>query len=368
MAEILENQVLHTLGQIMDDSSGQNIVSLGFVKDIKVNEGQISCILEFNHTDQKKNNKIFEDSKKAIEEIPGVTNVNIITTFHNIKTNENIDINVSSNNQVPQGEKANNLGTSKIKYILAVASGKGGVGKSTIAVNLAAAFKSLGLRTCLLDADIYGPSVPKMIGANEKPTSDGKQIETVNRYGLSTMSMGYMVEDENPIIWRGLMVMKAINEMIDKVNWGEADIMVIDLPPGTGDVQISLAQKLKISGSIIVTTPQDIALVDVIRGLKMFEKTDIPIYGIIENMSYFLAPDTGKEYKLYGESKTAGIAEKYGYEILNRIPQDTLLMEQCDKGHPLTDLVPDHKVSKIFIETAENILKRLKLEKLSQTN
>ena len=177
-----------------------------------------------------------------------------------------------------------------------------------------------------------------------------------------------MVEDENPIIWRGLMVMKAINEMIEKVNWGEADIMIIDMPPGTGDVQISLAQKLKITASVIVTTPQDIALVDVIRGLKMFEKTDIPIYGIIENMSYFLAPDTGKEYKLYGESKTDAVAEKYEYEILSRLPYDTLLMEQCDKGHPLTDLVPDHEVSKIFLETAENILKRLKLEKLSQTN
>ena len=220
----------------------------------------------------------------------------------------------------------------------------------------------------MLDADIYGPSIPKMIGTNEKPISDGKQIETINRYGISTMSMGYMVDDEKPIIWRGLMVMKAINEMIDKVNWGEADIMVIDLPPGTGDVQISLSQKLKITASVIITTPQDVALTDVIRGLKMFEKTDVPIYGIIENMSYFLAPDTGKEYKLYGDSKTDAVAEKYDYEILAKLPYDTLLMEQCDKGHPLTDLVPDHKVSKIFYEVAESILKRLKLEELSQTN
>ena len=363
MAEILENQVLHTLGQVIDEKSDRNIVSLGIVKDITVDEGKVSCILEFQDNDQKKNSRIFEDSKKAIEEIPGVTKVDIITTFHREQAEEEDDkfdaIQTPINNQ---------LGTSKIKYILAVASGKGGVGKSTIALNLASAFKSLGLKTCLLDADIYGPSIPKMIGTSEKPHSDGKQIETVNRYGISTMSMGYMVEDENPIIWRGLMVMKAINEMIDKVNWGEADIMIIDMPPGTGDVQISLAQKLKITASVIVTTPQDIALVDVIRGLKMFEKTDIPIYGIIENMSYFLAPDTGKEYKLYGESKTDAVAEKYEYEILARLPYDTLLMEQCDKGHPLTDLVPDHKVSKIFLETAENILKRLKLEKLSQTN
>ena len=363
MAEILENQVLHTLGQVIDEQNERNIVSLGIVKDITVNEGQVSCILEFQDNDQKKNNRIFEDSKKAIEEIPGVTKVNIITTFHREHTKEKDEkfeaIKTPINNQ---------LGTSKIKYILAVASGKGGVGKSTIALNLASAFKSLGLKTCLLDADIYGPSIPKMIGTSEKPHSDGKQIETINRYGISTMSMGYMVEDENPIIWRGLMVMKAINEMIEKGNWGEADIMIIDMPPGTGDVHISLAQKLKITASVIVTTPQDIALVDVIRGLRMFEKTDIPIYGIIENMSYFLAPDTGKEYKLYGESKTDAVAEKYEYEILTRLPYDTLLMEQCDKGHPLTDLVPDHKVSKLFLETAENLLKRLKLEKLSQTN
>ena len=363
MAEILENQVLHTLGQVIDEKSDRNIVSLGIVKDITVDEGKVSCILEFQDNDQKKNNRIFEESKNAIEEIPGVTKVDIITTFHREQAKEEDDkfeaIQTPINNQ---------LGTSKIKYILAVASGKGGVGKSTIALNLASAFKSLGLKTCLLDADIYGPSIPKMIGTSEKPHSDGKQIETVNRYGISTMSMGYMVEDENPIIWRGLMVMKAINEMIDKVNWGEADIMIIDMPPGTGDVQISLAQKLKITASVIVTTPQDIALVDVIRGLKMFEKTDIPIYGIVENMSYFLAPDTGKEYKLYGESKTDAVAEKYEYEILTRLPYDTLLMEQCDKGHPLTDLVPDHKVSKLFLETAENLLKRLKLEKLSQTS
>ena len=364
MAETLENQVLHTLGQVLDDQREQNIVSLGMVKDITVDEGLVSCILEFTDQDQKKNNKIFEDSKKAIEEIPGVAKVNIITTYHQ----EHSKIEDDERFEAIQSPANNQLGTSKIKYILAVASGKGGVGKSTIALNLASAFKALGLKTCLLDADIYGPSVPKMIGTNEKPHSDGKQIETVNRYGISTMSMGYMVNDENPIIWRGLMVMKAINEMIDKVNWGEADIMVIDLPPGTGDVQISLAQKLKITASIIVTTPQDIALIDVIRGLKMFEKTDIPIYGIIENMSYFLAPDTGKEYKLYGESKTDAVAEKYNYEILARLPYDTLLMEQCDKGHPLADLVPDRKVSKIFSETAENILKRLKLEKLSQTN
>jgi len=363
MAEILENQVLHTLGQVIDEQSDQNIVSLGIVKDITVKEGQVSCILEFQNTDQKKNSRIFENSKKAIEEIPGVTKVDIITTFHREHTEEDDD-----NFEAIQTPTNNQLGISKIKYILAVASGKGGVGKSTIALNLASAFKSLGLKTCLLDADIYGPSIPKMIGTNEKPQSDGKQIETVNRYGISTMSMGFMVEDENPIIWRGLMVMKAINEMIDKVNWGEADIMIIDLPPGTGDVQISLAQKLKITASVIVTTPQDVALVDVVRGLKMFEKTEIPIYGIIENMSYFLAPDTGKEYKLYGDSKTDTVAEKYEYEILARLPYDTLLMEQCDKGHPLTDLVPDHKVSKIFLETAENILKRLKLEKLSQTN
>ena len=361
MAETLENQALHLLGQVVNEDAGENIVALGMVKNVSVSEGKIDCIIEFKENDQKKNEKIFEDAQRALKEIPGITKVNIITTLH--KENS-----THANDEVNSDNKTNSVGTNQIKYILAVASGKGGVGKSTVASNLACAFKSLGLKTCLLDADIYGPSIPKMIGINEKPHSDGQKIETINRYGLSTMSMGYMVNDENPIIWRGLMVMKAINEMIDKVNWGAADIMVIDLPPGTGDVQLSLIQKLKISGSLIVTTPQDIALIDVIRGLKMFEKTKVPILGIVENMSYFLAPDTGKEYKLYGESKTNEVAEKYDYEILANLPHDPLLLEQCEKGHPLTDLVPDHKVSQMFIELAENLLKRLKLEQLANTN
>ena len=359
MAETLENQALHNLGQIIDEKHDQNIVSLGMVKSINEDNGKIDCILEFNDIDQNRNEKIVADAKKTLEEIPGITKVNIVTTYHNVNNSiESNDLEIS---------KDHNLGVSKIKYIIAVASGKGGVGKSTIAVNIASAFKSLGLKTCLLDADIYGPSIPKMINVNEKPISDGKTIETINRYGLSTMSMGYMVDNESPFVWRGPMVMKAINEMVDRVNWGRADIMVIDMPPGTGDIHLSLVKKLNISGSLIVSTPQDIALIDVVRGLKMFEKTEVPILGIVENMSYFLAPDTGKEYKLYGESKTDQIAEKYDYDILSRIPHDPLLLEQCDKGHPLTDLVPDHKVSKLFIEMAETIIKKLKLERLSET-
>ena len=365
MAETLENKVLHALGQVIDQDTQRNIVSLGLIKDISVEEGKINCLIEFKKNEPKKNEKIVEDSKKVINEIPGITNLNIVSTFHKEKENNTLNETTFKNNQTIS---APNLGTSKIKYILAVSSAKGGVGKSTVSVNLASAFKNIGLSVCLLDADIYGPSIPKMIGANEKPISDGKQIETIQRHGISTMSMGYMVNNENPIIWRGLMVMKAINEMLEKVNWGEADIMVIDLPPGTGDIQLTLTQKLNLTGSVIVTTPQDIALVDVVRGLRMFEKTKVPIYGIIENMSYFVAPDTGKKYQLYGESKTDSIAEKYNYEILGRLPHDPLLMEQCEKGHPLTDLFPDHKVSQIFIEMAEDILKRIKLEKLSQTN
>tara|TARA_B100000073_G_scaffold271866_1_gene231603 strand:- start:1266 stop:2354 length:1089 start_codon:yes stop_codon:yes gene_type:complete len=361
MAETLENKVLHALGQVIDHESDQNIVSLGFVKDITIDEGKVNCVLEFNEINQKRNEKIFEDSKKAINEIPGVTKINIVTTYHK----DNAD-DVNPDNEFEQ-EQANNLGTSRIKYIIAVSSAKGGVGKSTVSVNLASAFKHIGLKVCLLDADIYGPSLPKMIGSKDKPESDGKKIETIKKYGLSTMSMGYMVNDENPIIWRGLMVMKAINEMIEKVNWGEADIMIIDMPPGTGDVQLTLTQKLKLTGSVLVSTPQDIALIDVVRGLKMFEKTNVPIYGIIENMSYFIAPDTGKEYQLYGESRTEEVANKYDYEILAKLPHDPLLMEQCEKGHPLTDIFPEHKVSQIFIGMAEDILKRIKLNKLSET-
>ena len=189
MAETLENKALHLLGQVMSEEFGQNIVSLGMVKNITANDGQIDCILEFKDLDQRKNEKIINDAKNTLNEIPGVTKVNIITTHHR----QNDSIQDQKNRPI---EKTHNVGTNEIKYILAVASGKGGVGKSTIAVNLACAFKQLGYKTCLLDADIYGPSIPKMIGVQEKPLSDGKKIETIDRYGLSTMSMGYMVNDE----------------------------------------------------------------------------------------------------------------------------------------------------------------------------
>ena len=364
MTETLANLVLHALDQVFDEDKDKNIVSLGIVKSINIESGQATLILEFNKDDPNIK-KIFDESEKALSEIPGITKANIVTTYHSEpKSNETLqgDISNSDSEKITPG-----LGTSKIKYILMVASGKGGVGKSTVATNLAIAFKRIGLKTCLLDADIYGPSIPTMFDVHEKPVSDGKQIETINKYGIATMSIGYMVNDDNPMIWRGLMVMKAINELISKVNWGEADIMVIDLPPGTGDVQLTLSQKLKIDGSVIVTTPQDVALIDVVRGLKMFEKTEIPILGLIENMSYFVAPDTGKQYPLFGESKTEKIAEQYDYEILSKIPHDPLLLEQCENGHPLTDLVPEHKVSRMFIELAEVVLKKLKLLRLANT-
>ena len=364
MAETLENQILHALGQVFDHDKDKNIVSLGIVKNINVEASQVTVILEFDRNDTNLK-KIHEECEKIVSEIPGITKFNIVTTYHSENTNapSEPEEQFSKDNS----ENISGLGTSKIKYILMVASGKGGVGKSTVASNLAIAFKRIGLKTCLLDADIYGPSIPTMFDINEKPKSDGKQIETLNKYGIATMSIGYMVSDDNPMIWRGLMVMKAINELISKVNWGEADIMVIDMPPGTGDVQLTLTQKLKVDGSLIVTTPQDIALIDAVRGLRMFEKTEIPIMGLVENMSYFVAPDTGKQYPLFGEGKTEKVAEKYDYEILTRIPHDPLLLEQCENGHPLTDLVPEHKVSRIFIELAENVLKKLKLQRLADS-
>ena len=364
MAETLENQILHALGQVFDHDKDKNIVSLGIVKNINVEASQVTVILEFDRNDANLK-KIHEECEKIVSEIPGITKFNIVTTYHS----ENINVSSEPEEQLSKDNSKNisGLGTSKIKYILMVASGKGGVGKSTVASNLAIAFKRIGLKTCLLDADIYGPSIPTMFDINEKPKSDGKQIETLNKYGIATMSIGYMVSDDNPMIWRGLMVMKAINELISKVNWGEADIMVIDMPPGTGDVQLTLTQKLKVDGSLIVTTPQDIALIDAVRGLRMFEKTEIPIMGLVENMSYFVAPDTGKQYPLFGEGKTEKVAEKYDYEILTRIPHDPLLLEQCENGHPLTDLVPEHKVSRMFIELAENVLKKLKLQRLANS-
>jgi ATP-binding protein involved in chromosome partitioning len=241
------------------------------------------------------------------------------------------------------------------KFVIAISSAKGGVGKSTFAMNFALALKSTGSKVGILDADIYGPSLPKMMSINEKPKSeDGKSLEPINQYGVQCMSIGFLVDEETPMIWRGPMVTSAIKTFAQKVLWNNLDFIVVDMPPGTGDTQLTFAQEIKVDGVIIVSTPQEIALLDVKRGIRMFDKLKVPILGLVDNMSFFQSDD-GKNYNIFGEGGVEKVANDYKKNFLGKIPIDIDLRVAADTGKPLFEKNPDHKISKIFQEIAKKI-------------
>jgi ATP-binding protein involved in chromosome partitioning len=248
-------------------------------------------------------------------------------------------------------------GVSRVKNIIAVASAKGGVGKSTVAVNLACAFAALGLKTGLLDLDVYGPSAPTLLGVGDRKPQmrEGKILEPLAAHGLKTMSIGYLVDPASPMIWRGAMATSAVRQMLDEVAWGDLDILLLDLPPGTGDVQLTLVQRVPLAGAVIVSTPQEMALADVRRGLSMFEKTHAPILGIVENMAYFELPD-GARTHIFGEAGARRTAAQAGVPFLGEIPIDVSLRESADVGAPLVATKPQHPIALRFREIAEAAL------------
>jgi len=241
------------------------------------------------------------------------------------------------------------------KFTIAISSAKGGVGKSTFATNLALALKFLNHKVGILDADIYGPSLPKMMSINEKPKSeDGKSLIPIEQYGIQCISIGFLVDKETPMIWRGPMVISAIKTFTQKVLWNDLDFIIVDMPPGTGDTQLTFAQEIKVDGVIIVSTPQEIALLDVKRGIRMFDKLKVPILGLVDNMSFFQSDD-GKNYNIFGEGGVEKVARDYKKNFLGKIPIDIDLRIAADNGKPLFEKNPDHKISKIFIEIANRI-------------
>jgi len=240
------------------------------------------------------------------------------------------------------------------KFTIAISSAKGGVGKSTFAMNFALALKSINLKVGILDADIYGPSLPKMMSINEKPKSeDGKSLVPIEQYGIQCMSIGFLVDEETPMIWRGPMVTSAIKTFAQKVLWNNLDFIVVDMPPGTGDTQLTFSQEIKVDGVIIVSTPQEIALLDVKRGIRMFDKLKVPILGLVDNMSFFEVDE--KKYNIFGEGGVEKVANDYKKDFLGKIPIDIDLRVAADIGKPLFEKNPDHKISKIFHEIAKKI-------------
>jgi len=247
-----------------------------------------------------------------------------------------------------------------IATIIAVASGKGGVGKSTTAINIALGLAAIGLKVGVLDADVYGPSMPRLLDIKGKPqTVDGKIMKPMEKFGLKVMSIGFLVEEDTPMIWRGPMVMSALAQMLREVEWGELDVLVVDMPPGTGDAQLSMAQQVPLAGAVIVSTPQDLALIDARKGLNMFRKVDVPLLGIVENMSYFIAPDTGKRYDIFGHGGARREAERLGIAFLGEVPLQMEIRETSDSGEPVVVSRPDGPEAKIYRDIAARVWQRI---------
>ena len=313
----------------------------------------VNVALQVEPAQAKAMEEIRRKAEKAIGNMDGVAKASVVLTAHRAAPK-------LETQQRPE-RKIEKIHLPGVKHIVAVASGKGGVGKSTTSVNLAVALKQNGLKVGLLDADIYGPSIPRMMSLSGKPeTTDGKKMIPMRQYDVSVMSMGFLIAEDAPMIWRGPMVHSAITQMFRDVEWGTLDVLVVDLPPGTGDAQLTMAQSVELSGAVIVSTPQDIALIDARKGLNMFKKVDVPVLGIIENMSYYQCPHCGARSEIFGHGGAHHEADNLGVPFLGEIPLDIIVRETSDGGRPVTEGQPDGSFAQAYRGIAALLQKQLK--------
>ncbi|MDA5193491.1 Mrp/NBP35 family ATP-binding protein [Govanella unica] len=363
MAEIIREQVLAALGRVEDPASGQDVVSRGLIQGVVIRGGHVGFAIEVTPEQGPHAEPLRLACETAVKAIPGVTDVTAVLTAEHVPT-------AGAQTTVPpkphhphQPQAAHKPGVAGVAKIIAVASGKGGVGKSTTAVNLAVALSRRGLRVGLMDADIYGPSVPKLLGISAKPrTREDKKILPMQAHGIVAMSIGFMVDPDTAMIWRGPMVMGALQQLLGDVAWdayGPLDILVVDMPPGTGDAQLTMAQRVPLAGAVIVSTPQDIALIDARKGITMFQKVNVPILGLVENMSSFICPHCGGESQIFGHGGARATAEQFGAPFLGEIPLKLAIRETSDAGAPITASEPDGPEAAAYLALADNLLGQL---------
>ena len=370
MAEISELAVRGVLETVIDPASGRNVVALGMVSGIATRGGHVAVTLEVDPARGATLEPLRQACEQVVRAMPGVLSATAVMTAERAAPKPPPAApggHGHRHGERPAGGPGakttgggGRIDVPGVKHIIAVASGKGGVGKSTTAVNLALGLVANGVSTGLLDADIYGPSMPRMLGVKEKPESlDGKQLKPIEKYGLRTMSIGYIVNEDTPMIWRGPMVSSALEQMLRDVQWGELDVLVVDMPPGTGDAQLTLAQRVALAGAVIVSTPQDIALVDARKGLSMFRKVAVPVLGIVENMSYFLCPKCGERSEIFGHGGARDEAEKLGVPFLGEIPLHLDIRTTSDSGHPIVVAMPDSAHAQAYKNIAGRVWKQL---------
>ncbi|HTW51053.1 MAG TPA: Mrp/NBP35 family ATP-binding protein [Stellaceae bacterium] len=368
MAAVTERQILDALGQVRDPERGGDIVSLNMVSGMVIRDGNVGFAIEVEPERGPRLEPLRKAAEAAVEALPGVVSVTAVLTAESRppagRPAPHAHAHPHDHGHGGPAAQAQRRGAAPgVGAIIAVASGKGGVGKSTVAANLALGLRANGLKVGVLDADIYGPSMPRMLGISGKPTMiDAKTIRPMENYGIECMSIGFLVPEDTAMIWRGPMVMSALNQMLRDVAWGELDIMVVDLPPGTGDAQLTMAQQVPLAGAVIVSTPQDIALIDARRGLSMFQKVDVPVLGIIENMSYFLCPHCGERSDIFSHGGARREAERLGADFLGEVPLDLAIRETSDEGRPITVSDPGSPHALKFREIAATVWAKVSSE------
>ncbi|MFC3726871.1 Mrp/NBP35 family ATP-binding protein [Neoaquamicrobium sediminum] len=364
--------VLETLRTIKGPDFEGDIVSLGLVSDIFIANSKVFFSVTVPADRAQALEPLRAAAERAVKAMPGVEGAVVALTAE--KKGGGMEAAAppppprpaapprpAPAQAAPAGKQRGKAGVPGVEAIIAVASGKGGVGKSTTAVNLALGLAANGLKVGILDADIYGPSMPRLLGISGRPqTVDGKILKPMENYGVKVMSMGFLVDEETPMIWRGPMVMSALTQMLREVEWGALDVLVVDMPPGTGDAQLTMAQAVPLAGAVIVSTPQDLALIDARKGLNMFHKVDVPLLGIVENMSYFLAPDTGKRYDIFGHGGARREAERLGVPFLGEVPLTMDVRESSDAGTPVVVSDPQGAQATVYRDIAGKVWEQVK--------
>lgn len=327
MASVTKDQVLAALADVADPDSGQSVVASGLVSGVVVRDGNVGFTLEVDADRGAAMEPLRKACESAVERLPGVLSVTAVMTAER-----------PTQAQAGQAEAL----LPGVKSVIAIASGKGGVGKSTTAVNIAAAMASRQLRVGLLDCDIYGPSIPRMLNLSGQPEMAGERtLRPMANYGIKCMSIGFLVAEDTAMIWRGPMVMQALEQMMRDVDWGTLDVLLCDLPPGTGDAQLTMAQRVPLTGAVIVSTPQDIALLDVTRGINMFQQVNVPIFGVVENMSYYVCPECGHRADIFHHGGARETAQRLGVDFLGEIPLDLEIRTTSDSGRPIAVTRPE---------------------------
>lgn len=347
MNQISEAVVLESLKQIIDPDLKKDIVTLGFIHNLKIKDGDVAFTI------------MLTTPACPVKEQMETQAIEIVSRLEGVKS-----VSVKMDAEVPQGRGiANNVSIAGVKNIIAVSSGKGGVGKSTVAVNMAISLALNGAKVGIMDADVYGPNVPMMLGSGytQPDVVDGK-LKPIEAHGIKMISMAVLVPPDKPMILRGPMLHGVVRQFLSDVNWGELDYLIVDMPPGTGDVQLSLAQLVPVQGAVLVTTPQEVSLSDVRRAVKMFEQVNVPVLGIIENMSYFVAPDTGTKYEIFGRGGGEKLANEYGLNFLGQVPLGMEVREGGDAGVPVVVSAPDSPQAAAFRKTAEEVARQISIE------